>query len=189
MHGDGYCNDKNNNRACFFDGGDCCGSNVNTDKCSECQCHCNASYTGLIGNGFCDEEIDTIECNYDGGDCCGLCQTIIVTLEGSALGALGVKEGVYHKSNMVEGKESWTSASTFIWYDGDWFISNLDGSEGGMYSPYDNQCPFNLPSEKWKYYDNGWKTAGANEINVHCLKGSFSKYCHLHIFQLHDTVI
>ena len=37
-HGDNYCNDENNNEACFFDGGDCCGSNVNTQYCTECQC-------------------------------------------------------------------------------------------------------------------------------------------------------
>ena len=37
-HADGYCDDVNNNEACFFDGGDCCGSNVNTEYCTECQC-------------------------------------------------------------------------------------------------------------------------------------------------------
>ena len=37
-HADGSCDDVNNNEACFFDGGDCCGYNVNTQYCSECQC-------------------------------------------------------------------------------------------------------------------------------------------------------
>ena len=37
-HADGYCDDVNNDEACFFDGGDCCGSNVNTEWCTECQC-------------------------------------------------------------------------------------------------------------------------------------------------------
>ena len=36
--GDGFCEDVNNNEACFFDGGDCCGSNVTTDFCTVCQC-------------------------------------------------------------------------------------------------------------------------------------------------------
>ena len=36
--GDGYCDDINNNLACTYDGGDCCGSNVNTQYCTECQC-------------------------------------------------------------------------------------------------------------------------------------------------------
>ena len=37
-HADGYCDDVNNNEACFFDGGDCCGSNVNTQYCTACLC-------------------------------------------------------------------------------------------------------------------------------------------------------
>ena len=36
--GDGYCDDINNNLDCTYDGGDCCGSNVNTDYCNVCQC-------------------------------------------------------------------------------------------------------------------------------------------------------
>jgi hypothetical protein len=35
---DGYCDDGNNNLDCNYDGGDCCGSNVNTNYCSKCQC-------------------------------------------------------------------------------------------------------------------------------------------------------
>ena len=36
--GDGYCDDYNNNQKCEFDGGDCCGSNVNREFCISCQC-------------------------------------------------------------------------------------------------------------------------------------------------------
>jgi hypothetical protein len=36
--GDGYCDDTTNNMVCNYDGGDCCGSNINTQYCSECQC-------------------------------------------------------------------------------------------------------------------------------------------------------
>ena len=35
---DAYCDDINNNVGCNFDGGDCCGSNVNTQYCTECLC-------------------------------------------------------------------------------------------------------------------------------------------------------
>ena len=35
---DGYCDDINNNVDCTYDGGDCCGSNVNTQYCTECLC-------------------------------------------------------------------------------------------------------------------------------------------------------
>ena len=53
--GDGYCDDLTNNRECKYDGGDCCGSYINTQFCSECQC------LGEPGNTeecpeFCTEE-------------------------------------------------------------------------------------------------------------------------------------
>ena len=35
---DGYCDDINNNMDCSYDGGDCCGCNVNPAWCTECQC-------------------------------------------------------------------------------------------------------------------------------------------------------
>ena len=38
MIGTGVCNDENNNAACGFDGGDCCGPEVNTDYCTICEC-------------------------------------------------------------------------------------------------------------------------------------------------------
>ena len=36
--GDNYCDDDNNNETCGWDGGDCCGTNVNTSFCSACEC-------------------------------------------------------------------------------------------------------------------------------------------------------
>jgi len=36
--GDNYCDDENNNSGCEWDGGDCCGDNVNTQYCKECAC-------------------------------------------------------------------------------------------------------------------------------------------------------
>ena len=35
---DGFCDDINNNLACTYDGGDCCGSNVITFTCTHCLC-------------------------------------------------------------------------------------------------------------------------------------------------------
>merc|ERR1711939_1031039 len=37
--GDGRCDDANNNCGCLYDGGDCCGDNVNTDFCEICACN------------------------------------------------------------------------------------------------------------------------------------------------------
>ena len=37
--GDGYCDYVVNNADCSFDGGDCCGNNINTQFCDECICY------------------------------------------------------------------------------------------------------------------------------------------------------
>ena len=51
--GDGYCDDVINTELCNYDGGDCCGSSIDTTYCIECQCcdigGCNATIDG--GNG------------------------------------------------------------------------------------------------------------------------------------------
>ena len=75
--GDGYCQDETNNGACNYDGGDCCGSCVVTEHCTECQCLGGVDgielSNPLIGDGYCQDETNNAECNYDGGDCCGSC--------------------------------------------------------------------------------------------------------------------
>ena len=76
--GNGFCNDETNNAEGSYDGGDCCGSNVNTDYCSDCKCYKVACAAGIVphpmvGDGFCNDEANHLECNFDGGDCCGSC--------------------------------------------------------------------------------------------------------------------
>ena len=94
--GDNYCDDENNNLECNWDGGDCCGDNVNTQYCTDCDClegdkgsgdegsgdegsgdegsgdsdNCEG-FAYYIGDGSCDDENNNLECNWDGGDCCG----------------------------------------------------------------------------------------------------------------------
>ena len=36
--GNGFCQDSLNNAGCGFDGGDCCGPDVKTAYCTECEC-------------------------------------------------------------------------------------------------------------------------------------------------------
>ena len=133
MIGDGYCNDESNNPECGYDGGDCCGSCINTEYCTYCTCIGDVIGNGvsnaLAGDGHCNDELNTAECNFDGGDCCGHCTAISVTLENNALVAQGYFEGIYNKSSMVNGKPSWTSMSQGIWYVAEhtlWIISTLD---------------------------------------------------------------
>ena len=73
--GNGFCNDETNNIYCNYDGGDCCGTCVNTKHCNECECLdgvvSNEIHHALVGNGVCDEETNNEACNFDGGECCG----------------------------------------------------------------------------------------------------------------------
>ena len=36
--GDGFCDDANNNEACDYDSGDCCGLSTNKNFCIDCIC-------------------------------------------------------------------------------------------------------------------------------------------------------
>ena len=38
-HGDNFCDDENNNEACYYDGGDCCTEGTICNFCAECLCH------------------------------------------------------------------------------------------------------------------------------------------------------
>ena len=71
---DGYCNDETNIPECNYDGGDCCGSCINTDYCTNCTCIGNVIGNGipnpLVGDGFCNDETNNAGCYYDGLDCC-----------------------------------------------------------------------------------------------------------------------
>ena len=74
---DGKCHDLLNIAACNFDGGDCCGPNVDRRFCTECAC-LNENYSCLSekdmifwGDAFCHDEFNTPGCGFDGGDCCG----------------------------------------------------------------------------------------------------------------------
>merc|ERR1712037_781544 len=82
--GDGNCDDENNNKACAFDGGDCCyksvkGGIVKKNFCKECKCidpknlgepAAKCGQPAYKGDGNCDDENNNKACGYDGGDCC-----------------------------------------------------------------------------------------------------------------------
>ena len=44
--GNGFCDDALNKVECNFDAGDCCGPNVKTESCDECQCLHNGTLFG-----------------------------------------------------------------------------------------------------------------------------------------------
>ena len=46
----GFCNDETNNLNCNYDGGDCCGYNINSEHCTECNCfHQETCLVGMTG--------------------------------------------------------------------------------------------------------------------------------------------
>ena len=75
--GNGYCNDETNDAENNYDGGDCCGYNVNKEYCIVCECHiegtCLARAHPLVRDRYCNDETNIAVCGYDGGDCCGSC--------------------------------------------------------------------------------------------------------------------
>ena len=75
--GNGYCNDETNNVENNYDGGDCCGYDVNTENCIVCGCYheetCLARVHPLVGDGYRNDLTNIAACNYDNGDCCGSC--------------------------------------------------------------------------------------------------------------------
>ena len=87
--GDSYCDGYLNTKENCFDGGDCCGKEVNTNFCTGEDCDCidpdykpdtlkgkmdevcpTAHCTPFINDGACDADNNNKERCYDGGDCC-----------------------------------------------------------------------------------------------------------------------
>ena len=85
---DNICDDGNNNAACAWDGGDCCGLGNSYDYCTACECldceftehvsdECvdsiqrTCSFPIYQGDGICDTDNNVAGCDWDGGDCCG----------------------------------------------------------------------------------------------------------------------
>jgi len=68
------------NCGCDWDGGDCCGSDMNYQYCTKCECQDPDQQSGCDGtcakpnwqgDGNCDMNNNICGCGWDGGDCCG----------------------------------------------------------------------------------------------------------------------
>jgi hypothetical protein len=189
LHADGYCDDVNNNEACFFDGGDCCGSNVNTDWCIVCQClegggggsggittpsgttidgDCNQ----FIGDGYCDDINNNLACTFDGGDCCLI---VRISLTNELLNAgLEFLNGDYELSIMLNGQTSWINGEYAIWYySGYWVVGNLvDIGSNAIYMHTSNDF-YGLTDEEneWNYLDgSSWiPPTDQSDIQITCV--------------------
>ena len=64
--GNGWCVDENNNAGCGYDGGDCCGPNVRTQYCIECQCLEENMISKASPGPFCACSIDHVKPSFFG---------------------------------------------------------------------------------------------------------------------------
>merc|ERR1712156_951791 len=180
--GNGFCDDFLNMAECNFDGGECCGSDVKTDFCENCECHLDScTNQDLIGDGKCNKKANTAECFFDGGDCCSLCETITVSFYSffnifQNTDHTGIN-GTYNlDSSMTNGYPSWTSTSTSIWHDAaiSWIIGaskDIGTSLAFESTSFGNQCPFHLQSVFWNLANPvGWEALPENALKIDCLK-------------------
>ena len=90
MIGDGYCNDETNNPECGYDGGDCCGSCIIKDYCTNCTCigsvtnaqvSCGGHFADFCAD--CPQGHGEIWCN---GDCRWVNEQCIIIPKNSLIG-------------------------------------------------------------------------------------------------------
>ena len=94
-------------------------------------------------------------------------------MKNNVLSHQGSRQGIYHISDPINGKQSWTSGSTAIWYaQGRWNIGSLDNIGTGVCGifGFDDYGGLDDDNKVWKYFDmgNGWLTAGANDVSIDC---------------------
>ena len=108
------------------------------------------------------------------------CQTIKITLKNEVLTHHGECQGTYETSALVNGKPSWTSQSTAIWYsqdDNDWQIGdliNIGTDLGIIYT--DGMLLTPNKNGKWMYdIEEMWKELDTNDFSIECIarKGTY----------------
>ena len=86
----------------------------------------------------------------------------------------GECQGTYELSASVNGKPSWTSQSTAIWYSQDnntWEIGNLNdiGEPMGVINTYEMLLGEN-ENCKWSYHNGEmWKELDTNDFSIECI--------------------
>ena len=85
----------------------------------------------------------------------------------------GSSQGIYQISDPINGKQSWTSGWTAIWYgQGKWDIGDLEYIGTGVCGIYahDDYGGLDDDNNQWEYwyFGNGWTYAGANDVSIDC---------------------
>ena len=112
------------------------------------------------------------------------CETIGIFLKNRALSAHPSKQGNYTVSEKVNGKTSWISNTSAIWYkNGVWTVGKLEDkgeTENNGIETEDGygdlHCPYDI--KRWFFYDgvidNGWALPDfEKDIRIQCLDGKY----------------
>ena len=106
------------------------------------------------------------------------CSNLQVILKDDILSKQGSRQGVYEFNEIVNGRNSWKTSSQAIWYIPefkDWAIGPLSGigtKLRGITSVADLDTKvFNVPNNKWYYWDSEWKVIKSGDITINCFKG------------------
>ena len=108
------------------------------------------------------------------------CQNISVVLKNKAFEAQPQTQDAYRRSGWVNGKASWISEYQAIWYFPDnkeWSVGDLvnlgtwDRRISSSGDEWADKLPYEIPSDKFWYSDDGWKKPGANDIIIDCIDG------------------
>ena len=109
----------------------------------------------------------------------GQCQTISVVLKNKSIEAQFRIQNTYQLSDKDE-QASWISKYQAIWYipeSKDWAFGDLKdlGNKNARIASTGDQVienlPYEIPSDQFRYYDDGWKKPGANDISIDCIDG------------------
>ena len=102
-------------------------------------------------------------------------------MKNDALEKQNGRQGLYQSSSCINGRKSWISSSSVIWYFPqyqEWYIGPLDGigfriasigHQGGF------NCPYNVTNDNWQYWDGrAWiLPEDVKDISTTCFQGYF----------------
>ena len=109
----------------------------------------------------------------------GCLSAVIIKMKNGIKEKQGTRAGRYERSSDVNGQPSYKMGSNAIWYNEvykSWnigSINELGGNTGvGIYAK-DDFGGLTDAKNLWKYkFNNGWKSAGTNDITVECTSGT-----------------
>ena len=106
----------------------------------------------------------------------------MVILKTDAEAKQGNRVGIYRRNVTINGRRSWKSKSSAIWFhptSQNWIVGPRE-KIGNLYcgiSSYDGTNatnPYDIPSNAWKYYDSEgevWKNSERGNIIIQSFKG------------------